>query len=282
MENFHSNKFMQVTDVTLMVADIETSLKFYQESFGFKLLEKSDNQYKLGTHTGTHLLTLINNPLASPKQRTTGLYHFAILLPSRAHLGQFIRHMIETKTQVTGGADHGISEALYLDDPDGNGIEIYADKPKDMWPPFDEVVNSAMDYQDLIDKALKAPYTRIPDETIMGHIHLHVANMDSARKFFINVLGFESTMEYGPKAAFVSDLGYHHHIGFNVWNGINIPNNPDNTIGLKSYTIFVPENRFDALLERLNKANITLNKDNDTVFIKDVNNIKIYFTTVFR
>src|SRR5690554_5749089 len=151
MENYHTKAFMQVTDVTLMVSNIETSLKFYQEAFGFKLLEKVDNIYKLGTHTGTHLITLINNPLATPKQRTTGLYHYAILLPSRAHLGQFIKHMIATKTQVTGGADHGISEALYLDDPDGNGIEIYVDKPKNEWPRFDEVVNSPMDYQGLVN-----------------------------------------------------------------------------------------------------------------------------------
>lgn len=282
MKNFHSNQFMQVTDVTLMVSNIETSLKFYQEVFGFKLLEKIDNTYKLGTHTNTHLITLVYNPLATPKQRTTGLYHFAILLPSRAHLGQFIKHMIETKTSVTGGADHGISEALYLDDPDGNGIEIYADKPENEWPRFDEVINSPMDYQDLVNKAVQTPFTKIPDETIMGHIHLHVANMKAARTFFIDILGFQNTMEYGPQAAFVSDLGYHHHIGFNIWNGQNIPNNPDNAIGLESYTLYVPKDKYNALIQRLNSANITLNQDNDKVFIKDVNNVKVYLTTDFR
>src|SRR5690554_6039504 len=178
MENFHTKEFMQVTDVTLMVSNIADSLKFYQEKLGLKLINKIDNAYYLGTHTNKHLLTLINNPLSSPKQRTTGLYHFAILLPSRAHLGQFIKHMIDTKTPVTGGADHGISEALYLDDPDGNGIEIYADKAKKDWPRFDEVVNSPMDYEDLVNNRVTEAFTKIPDDTIMGHIHLHVANMD--------------------------------------------------------------------------------------------------------
>ncbi|WP_025725638.1 VOC family protein [Acholeplasma granularum] len=280
MENFHTSEFMQVTDVTLMVSDINKSLEFYQEKLGLKLINKQDNRYDLGTYTNKHLLTLINNPLSSPKQRTTGLYHFALLLPSRAHLGQFIQHMIETKTQVTGGADHGISEALYLDDPDGNGIEIYADKAKKDWPRFDEVVNSPMDYQDLVNNKVNEPFTKIPDETIMGHIHLHVANMDMARNFFINVLGFQNTMEYGPKAAFVSDNGYHHHIGFNVWNGINIPNNPSNVIGLKSYTLYVPKNAYEALKERLTTFKVVLGDDNGKEFIHDVNGVKVYLNTI--
>ena len=116
----------------------------------------------------------------------------------------------------------------------------------------------------------------------MGHIHLHVANMKAARTFFIDILGFQNTMEYGPQAAFVSDLGYHHHIGFNIWNGQNIPNNPKNTVGLKSYTLYVPEDRYDELLARLKDAKTVLNKDGDKVFIRDVNNVKVYLTTKFR
>jgi catechol 2,3-dioxygenase len=116
----------------------------------------------------------------------------------------------------------------------------------------------------------------------MGHIHLHVANMKAARTFFIDILGFQNTMEYGPQAAFVSDLGYHHHIGFNIWNGQNIPNNPENTVGLKSYTLYAPEDRYDELLARLKDAKTVLNKDGDKVFIRDVNNVKVYLTTKFR
>ena len=281
MENFHTKDMMHITDVTLMVSNIETSLKFYQEVLGLKLIKHNANQYQLGTHKDKVLLNLISNPLATPKMRTTGLYHFAILLPTRVHLGQFIKHIIATKTQITGGADHGISEALYLDDPDGNGIEIYADRIQSEWPAFDEVINAPMNYQDLVLNAPIRSFTKIPDDAIMGHIHLHVANMDTARQFFIHTLGFESTMAYGPNAAFVSDLGYHHHIGFNVWNGQNIPNTPENATGLKAYSLYVPLSRYDALLGRLKANNTALNKDDDKVFIYDVNGVKVYLSTTF-
>jgi len=279
MENYHTSAHMHITDVTLMVTDIQKSLSFYQSNLGLKLISQNGNQYQLGTHTNHLLLTLISNPLVAPKSRTTGLYHFALLLPSRAHLGQFIQHMIDTKTPVTGGADHGISEALYLDDPDGHGIEIYADKPKSEWPNFEHIENKPMDYQDLINKRLNETFTKIPDQTIMGHIHLHVSNMKVAKDFFIGALGFESTMAYGPHAAFVSHLGYHHHIGFNVWNGQNIPNNPENTVGLKSYTLYVPSNLLETFTSSLKASNIALIESDDSICIHDVNNVKVVIKT---
>lgn len=279
MENYHTSAHMHVTDITLMVADIKKSLLFYQHSLGLKLIHQSNEQYHLGTHTNHVLLTLISNPLAAPKVRATGLYHFALLLPSRAHLGQFIQHMIDTKTPVTGGADHGISEALYLDDPDGHGIEIYADKPKSAWPDFEHIENKPMAYQDLINNRLNEDFTKIPDRTIMGHIHLHVSNMKVAKDFFIDALGFESTMAYGPHAAFVSHLGYHHHIGFNVWNGLNIPNNPENAVGLKSFTLFVPSNLLDAFKSNLKALNITLNETDDSLYLYDINAVKVIIKT---
>lgn len=279
MKNFHSKDFMHVKNVTLMVQDIERSLKFYQQSLGLKLIAQKDNLYELGTYTNHKLITLINNPLATPKMRTTGLYHYAILLPSRAYLGQIIKHFIKHQVSVTGGADHGISEALYLDDPDGNGIEIYADKNHEKWPSFDEIVNAPMNYQDLVKNALNEPFERIPDETIMGHIHLHVSNMADAIKFFVDGLGFASTMAYGPQAHFVSDKNYHHHIGFNVWHGTNIPNNPPNTVGLKSYELYVPNEMYNDLIYRLEKSALTIHKENDTIFIYDVNHVKVFIQT---
>ena len=279
MENYHTSAHMQVTDVTLVVTDIKKSLAFYQNNLGLKLINQTDNKFNLGTHTNRLLLTLIHNPLAKPKVRATGLYHFALLLPSRAHLGQFIQHMIDSKTSVTGGADHGISEALYLDDPDGHGIEIYADKPKIEWPDFDHIENKPMDYQDLVNNRLNEPFSKIPDGTIMGHIHLHVSNMNVAKDFFIQTLGFESTMAYGPHATFVSHLGYHHHIGFNVWNGQNIPNNPDNTVGLKAYTLYVPNNLLESFKASLKASNVTLNEVDGSLYIYDVNSVKVIIKT---
>ncbi len=279
MENFHSKEFMQVTNVTLMVKDIEKSLAFYQNNIGLKLIKKENDVYALGTHTGHILIYLISNPESTPKMRTTGLYHFALLLPSRRHLGQFIKHMIQTKTGVTGGADHGISEALYLDDPDGNGIEIYSDRLQKDWPDFDNMENLPMDYETLVRNALTTPFNKIPDETIMGHIHLHVSNMDLAKSYFINTLGFESTMEYGPHAAFVSDKGYHHHIGFNVWNGTNIPNTPPNMVGLKSYTLHIPKTMYESFMNRLEAHKVEVKHVDNEVFIYDLNHVKITLVT---
>ncbi len=279
MKNFHSKDFMHVKNVTLMVQDIERSLTFYQQALGLKLITQKDSVYVLGTNNNHKLITLIHNPLAAPKIRTTGLYHYAVLLPSRAHLGQIIKHFIKHQIPVTGGADHGISEALYLDDPDGNGIELYADKDTSEWPSFDDIVNAPMNYQDLIKNALNEPFERIPDQTIMGHIHLHVSNIGDAIKFFVETLGFKSTMTYGPHAHFVSDKNYHHHIGFNVWNGTNIPNNPPNTVGLKSYELYVPHAMYADLMERLEKHAVKVHKENDTIFIYDVNHVKLFIQT---
>ena len=275
MENYHTSAHMHLTDVTLMVTNIKKSLSFYQSNLGLKLIGQNDNHYHLGTHANHVLLTLISNPLASPKVRATGLYHFALLLPTRAHLSQFIQHMIDTKTPVTGGADYLISEALYLDDPDGHGIEIYADKPKSEWPDFEHIENKPMDYQDLINNRITEDFTKIPDQTIMGHIHLHVFNIKVAKDFFIEALGFESTMAYGPHAAFVSHLGYHHHIGFNVWNGQNIPKTLENSVGLKSYTLFVPSNLIDSFKSKLKALNITLNETEGSLYLYDINAVKV-------
>jgi len=266
---------MHIKTVTLMVKDIKRSLDFYQQRIGMKLIDQKDDLYTLGTYENIPLIKLISNPNARPKSRTTELYHFAILLPSRAYLGQFIQHMINTRTQVTGGADHGISEALYLDDPDGNGIEIYADRPVDLWPPFDDAVNAPMDYQDLIDNQVKEPFLHLPNGTIMGHIHLHVSNIDKGIKFFEGVLGFRETMAYGPHAHFSSDAGYHHHLGFNVWAGIGVPNNPDDAVGLKAYDLFVPNDQFEDFKERIESNNYELKADEKGLYLIDINNVRI-------
>src|SRR5690606_13578140 len=184
-------------------------------------------------------------------------------------------HCIHTRQPVTGGADHGISEALYLDDPDGNGIEIYADRKASDWPPFDQAVNAPMDYEDLIKNQVREPFKKIPDGTIMGHLHLHVSNMNKGIRFFEGVLGFQETMSYGPAAHFSSDAGYHHHLGFNVWNGLNIPNNPDDVVGLKAYELFVPKARFETFKENLKKNLYDLKEDKDGLYLIDINNVKI-------
>ncbi len=282
MTNYHTNNHLHVTDVTLMVKNLNTSLDFYTKILGLKVIEQTESKAILGTHTNHVLLHLIENKNALPKLRTTGLYHYALLFRNRADLGQILKHFIRLKQMISGGADHGISEAIYLDDPDGNGIELAVDRDdyKYKYTPAGEIDlladNLPMDYEDLITKANPEPYTKIPDDTIMGHLHLHVANMDSAKHFFIDLLGFQSMFNYQANAHFISDQKYHHHVAFNLWNGRNISNNPVDAVGLKAYTLNVPQSRYEGLINHLIENNITIQKEKDINYIVDVNDVKVY------
>src|SRR5262249_52339793 len=153
---------------------------------------------------------------------TTGLYHFAILVPSRADLARSLMRLVETETVLQGAADHGVSEALYLADLDGNGIEIYRDRPRAEWPVVDGPATALgagrlrmgadpLDFDNLASAAAPGPV--LPPGTVIGHVHLHVARLDEAQQFYVDVLGFELMQRYGPSALFVSAGGYHHHIG---------------------------------------------------------------------
>lgn len=275
MENFHTQNIKHVKNVSLIVKNIDVMLNYYEKAIGLKLISKEDNIYKLGTYQNVHLLTLIHEPNALEKRRSTGLYHFALLLPNRNYLGQFIKHVILNRIPAVGGSDHGISEAFYLDDPEGNGIEIYADKPKEKWPPFDQAENLMLDYEDLIKSAANEPFTKIPDGTIMGHIHLYVSSIEKGKKFFLDVLGLKPTMEYGPKAFFVSDHGYHHHVGFNTWQGTGIPNKLDLEVGLTEYEFHIPKNEVTNLIESLKNNNIPYTINYNYIYFKDMNNTNV-------
>lgn len=280
MNNFHTKNHLFIDEITLMVKDITKSLVFYKEVLGFTLLEKKGNEYTIGT-TKMPLVKLIHNEESILRERTNGLYHFALLLPNRQYLGQLVNHFIKINQKIVGGSDHGVSEALYLADPDGNGIEIYTDRESYQWEynNDDEVImfTEMMDYESVIRDAYKEPWQALPEETVMGHLHFHVNNIDSGREFFIETLGFEKTLNYGGSAVFMSNQKYHHHVGMNIWNGIDAINRPYDMVGLISYHLNVPENMEEALLERINERNIKINNDENGRFIYDLNDVKVYF-----
>lgn len=282
MTNYHTNNHLHVTDVTLMVKNLNLSLDFYTKVLGMKIIEQTISSATLGTYSNHVLIHLVENKNALPKLRTTGLYHYALLFKNRADLGQILKHFIHLKQMISGGADHGISEAIYLNDPDGNGIELAVDRLdyQYKYTPDGQIDlladNLPMDYEDIIHTANPPLFAKIPDDTIMGHLHLHVADMNQAKHFFIDLLGFQSMFDYQANAHFISDQKYHHHVAFNLWNGSNIPNNPEGAIGLKSYTVNVPKSRYEGLLNRLRKQNIKIEKEKDTNYIVDVNNVKVY------
>jgi catechol 2,3-dioxygenase len=230
--------------VNLKVQDLERSLAFYREIIGFRVLERTETSASLTADGTTALLTIEQPEGVTPlKGRTTGLYHFALLLPSRLDLTRITVHLAHRRVYM-GSADHLVSEALYLWDPDGNGIEIYRDRDPSEWNWNGGEVDMAVD--PLNFKELLAGVSHddewewLPAETVMGHIHLHVADLDEAERFYVQGLGLEVVNRFGGQAIFLSSGKYHHHVGLNTWNGVGAPRPPESSVGLKSYTLVYP------------------------------------------
>lgn len=242
--SFHKEPTMYVSSVHLNVADIKRSKKFYQEVLGFQVLEEADKLVRL-TADGKHALLVMEQPdnVIPKRGRTTGLYHFAILLPTRADLAHFVRHIVPLGMEL-GASDHKVSEALYFSDPDGNGIEVYRDRDPSEWNWENEQVEMTvdpLDAEDLLSAAKGGAWNGLPEETVMGHIHLHVAHLPEVERFYTEGLGFEVVTRYGNQALFLSDAKYHHHVALNTWNGVGAPQPEPSSVGLKAYTIMISD-----------------------------------------
>ncbi|GAC1430210.1 MAG: catechol 2,3-dioxygenase [Ktedonobacteraceae bacterium] len=232
--------------VTIAVSSLERSLQYYQSGLGFTIREQKERTVLLGAATGSPILALVEQRNAQPQPaHTTGLYHFAVLLPTRKDLGRFLSHLVESQMPLGGYADHLVSEALYLSDPDGNGIEVYRDRPRSTWTWQNGQVAMASDPIDL--EALMAEGRRdtsvwsgLPAHTTLGHMHLRVANIPQGVQFYHGVLGFDIVLQM-PSALFISAGGYHHHIGMNIWESRNGPQPPHNAVGLRFFTIQLPD-----------------------------------------
>ncbi|WP_119069648.1 VOC family protein [Aggregatilinea lenta] len=231
--------------VHLTVSDLARSLDFYRRALGLRVHHQDAGTATLGAGAND-LLALVEQPGAQAVHGVTGLYHFAILLPSRLDLARTLRHLAETRTPLQGFADHLVSEAIYLPDPDGNGIELYRDRPRDEWNWDGTAVRMATDPLD-VDGLLAelqgddAPYEGMPPGTVMGHVHLHVSDLAVAQAFYCDVLGFDLITRYGDAALFVSAGGYHHHIGLNTWAGVGAPPPPPDAVGLRYFEIVLPD-----------------------------------------
>lgn len=250
--------------VSLTVADLTRSLLFYGDVLGLRPVERSAGSALLIAADETPLLRLVEQPGARPKPaRAAGLYHFAILLPGRSDLARWLRHVLESGWPLQGWSDHGVSEAIYLADPDGNGIEIYRDRPRAEWPMANgdlQMVTDPLDAASLLALADGAePWQAMPAGALMGHVHLHVASIPQAQAFYCEVLGFDLVQRYGPSALFVSAGGYHHHIGLNTWAGVGAPPAPAGSAGLRFFTIVIPdETSLASLVARVQQAGIAV------------------------
>lgn len=239
--NFHEKPLIYTGEVHLNVTNLEKSVQYYKEVIGFKVLEEKADKVVL-TADGKKPLLIIEQPEnITPKEpHRSGLYHFALLLPERADLGAIIKHFVQHNVRL-GASDHLVSEALYLSDPDGNGIEIYTDRPPSVWNwENDQVAMSTdpLDGESIIAESEGRTWEGLPDGTVMGHVHLHVAHLPETETFY-NALGFEVVTTY-PQALFMSNGKYHHHLGLNTWNGVGAERPSTGSAGLQSYTLIYP------------------------------------------
>jgi catechol 2,3-dioxygenase len=213
---------MRLGRVVLQVADLARSLDYYGHVLGLRTLDRSDAVATLGAYDAADVLVELRERIeaaSAPASGPAGLYHFAMLLPDRSALGRFAAHLAEAGVRA-GAADHLVSEALYLDDPDGLGIEVYADRPRSQWQQRGRqlrMTTEPLDLPDVIRATGGEPWTGMPAGSRIGHIHLHVGDLDEAGRFYHDGLGFDKVVWSYPGALFMSAGGYHHHLGVNTW-----------------------------------------------------------------
>jgi catechol 2,3-dioxygenase len=255
---------LRLGPVHLTVSDIDGSIAFYENALGLQLHERENGTARLGAG-GEDILVLAGEPGAELGGRNAGLYHFALLFSSREELARAVARLASTYTRIEGASDHGVSEAIYLRDPDNNGIELYVDRPRAAWPapsqPGERVgmYTIALDMKDLMATiAGEDPVQRAGGGLQTGHLHLHVGDIDEGLAFYRDVLGFEVMVNLGT-AAFVAAGGYHHHLGFNVWLGRDLKPTPPGTAGLRHWTVVLdtPE-EVDAVRARAQAADVEI------------------------
>lgn len=231
--------------VALTVRDLAGMSDFYERVVGLRAIETGEGRALLGAGE-TPLVELVEDLEAPPRPpRTTGLFHLAILVPGRAELARSLRRLVETRWPLAGASDHLVSEALYLGDPEGNGIEVYRDRPRADWRRDGDELRMAtlpLDLNDLLGElgGESVAGSAVPSGTSMGHVHLNVADLAASERFYADRLGFDVTARGYPGALFLAAGGYHHHIGVNTWRGEGVPPPPAGSLGLRSFEIVVP------------------------------------------
>ena len=234
--------------VRLRVADLERSLGFYRDLLGMHVAAADGPRLELSAGAGGRTLVILEEqPGIARGGRRLGLYHFAVLVPNRRELARLLRRLLAAGWPLHGGSDHGVSEALYLDDPDGNGVELYADRPRERWPVEDGRL--AMFTRPLDAAGVLAELEREPERpeepaldpgTIIGHTHLHVSDLGRAEAFYADLLGFDVTVRGYPGALFLSAGGYHHHLGANTWLGPAAARQTEDAAGLIDWELRLP------------------------------------------
>ena len=262
--------------VRLTVAELDRSRAFYERTIGLRASDRDDGTLALGP-AGEPPLIELRGDSAAPRlnRRAPGLYHLAILVPTRRDLAFALARLAEARWPLDGASDHLVSEALYLSDPDGNGIEIYRDRPREQWPRSGDRLEMAtlpLDLDGLIDELRDASelQAQAPAGTRIGHVHLQVADIAEAETFYHGVLGFDVTVRGYPGALFVSAGGYHHHVGLNTWHSAGAAPATEGSVGLRSFTVELPsEAERAAVVARVRAAGIATSEVPEGVLVRD-------------
>lgn len=267
--------------VHLNVTQLDRAQFFFEEGLGFKEIQKNESEVILGNLDKQPLIALhkVNNP--TPRKRTTGLYHIAILLPSREDLARLIYHMVNNQINIEGTADHGVSEAIYLTGPEETGIELYCDRAMEDWPIDDEgqldMGTDPLDIDDLMYalQGKNKQWKGLPTGTRIGHIHLRASELEKTSDFY-SILGLEVTQDYGESALFFAGGEYHHHIALNTWQSAGAEPLPEDTAGLRFFEILVenPEVLID-IKHTLEGQEINYERNDQGILVVDPNGIHI-------
>jgi catechol 2,3-dioxygenase len=262
--------------VRLGVSDIDRSSAFYEQAMGLNAYELGDEPIAFGVSGERPLIELHGDSAAAPlDSRAPGLYHLAILMPTRADLALALTRLAQAGWRLDGASDHLVSEALYLSDPDGNGIEIYRDRPREEWRRVDDQLQMAtlpLDLNDLIRELPEGtePQREAPRGTTIGHVHLQVSELRETEAFYHGVLGFDVVVRTYPGALFVSAGGYHHHIGLNTWHSAGAAPPPAGSIGLRDFEVMLPSGQeLERVLDRVRAAGVDAETTGSGTLVRD-------------
>jgi catechol 2,3-dioxygenase len=249
--------------VRLQVANLARSLAFYCDLLGWQQASRTPGAAFLSTGAGQPVrIELVEHPGAQRMPtRSTGLYHIAIRVPNRAALGALLERLIQANYPLQGGADHLVSEAIYLADPDGNGVELYRDRPRADWPWHGDTVQMSSDPLDAhgILREATHPWQGLPQLTDIGHVHLQVSELSQTERFFSKIIGLDVTQRNFPGALFMSAGGYHHHVGANIWSSRGGLPAPQDAAGMAFFELVIPDrDSRQQALQRLEEAGVAL------------------------
>jgi catechol 2,3-dioxygenase len=260
LPTFANRTPLRIGTVGLIARDLDLLTNYYRDLLGLTVMERTGKVARLGTG-GVTLIEIEHRPDALPDDPSTaGLYHTAFLMPTRADHARWIMHVARNRVPITGASDHGVSEAFYLDDPEGNGVEVYNDRPAERWTWQDGLVvmqTRQLDIEAILDEIDRATatYPAAPEGLRVGHIHLRVGSVEQAEQFYRGPIGLELTRRRGG-ATFMSSGGYHHHVGANVWHSDGADARDMNRAGLSWFSMELAEpGAIDAMAGRLRAAN---------------------------